>query len=397
MTAYLKRCSTPSGSSDLPSFSSLEALFREALKEKIFSGASLLLGTPETILLYKNWGYTRQNGSPVDFDTRFDLASLTKPLVTAALSMWAIHQNKLRPEDTLSSFFPRNLLPIEKREITLAHLLNHCSGLPPYKPFFRKLISIPVSQRASTLLQWILETPLLAPPEKESHYSDLGFILLGMLLERVLEKPPDRLASRFLFDPLKIGSLSFRPLEAHSPRQVTYKSQTGEREAPFISYAATEQCSWRGRLLEGEVHDENAYVLGGIAGHAGLFGTASGIYRWLQFLWNIERGTVRHAQWSASVLKTFWQRQNFVPHSTWALGFDTPSAAHSSAGDFFSSRSIGHLGFTGTSFWMDLEQEVIVILLTNRVYPTRENDKIRAFRPQLHNLMMKAFHELSRT
>jgi CubicO group peptidase (beta-lactamase class C family) len=143
-------------------------------------------------------------------------------------------------------------------------------------------------------------------------------------------------------------------------------------------------------MIVGEVHDENAFSLGGVAGHSGLFGIAQGAFILISFLWDICRDSLQNDAWSSEVVKDFWTRQNIVPQSTWALGFDTPSSSnYSSCGRFFSSRSVGHLGFTGTSFWLDLDQGILVVLLTNRVYPTRENNKIRQFRPMLHNLVMK--------
>ena len=143
------------------------------------------------------------------------------------------------------------------------------------------------------------------------------------------------------------------------------------------------------------MHDENAYCLGGVAGHAGLFGTARGICDLLRALWNIHNGGDASVALAPSVVRAFWMRQNLVPESSWALGFDTPSAAGSSAGTRFSSRSIGHLGFTGTSFWMDLEREILVILLTNRVHPTRTNDRIKLFRPVFHDVVMDCLYARS--
>ena len=153
-------------------------------------------------------------------------------------------------------------------------------------------------------------------------------------------------------------------------------------------FAATEQCPWRKRVILGEVHDENAYAMGGYSGHAGLFGTAEDVYTLVDMIRGHFLGA-RHDYLKSETLKEFFRRQRIVPESTWALGWDTPSDEGSSAGSYFSSRSFGHLGFTGTSVWMDLEKDVIVILLTNRIHPSRENEKIRTFRPQLHNLVME--------
>lgn len=379
--------------SDFPKLHEFDRLFREAIEEKAFSGAELLIGTPDRILLRQEWGLTRRDGQPIHRKTRFDLASLTKPLVTSTLCAWAVDRRIFEPDDSISAFFPQRWMPHAKKAITVRQLLNHCSGLAPYYPYYRALIAVPSPDRRSKLLHWILQSPLVAPPETESHYSDLGFVLLGMILEIATENRLDRLAHGTLFAPSGIDELEFEYLTAS-------QDPTSPPEMPCrdLSYfAATEDCPWRKRVLQGEVHDENAYCLNGTAGHAGLFGTASGVYSLLSYLWEIYLGKTCDERFSSASLKTFWSRGNLVPQSTWALGFDTPNEHQSSAGRYFSPVSVGHLGFTGTSFWMDLEQRVMVVLLTNRVHPSRENDKIRPFRPLVHNLAMEAFHEFSKT
>jgi CubicO group peptidase (beta-lactamase class C family) len=144
------------------------------------------------------------------------------------------------------------------------------------------------------------------------------------------------------------------------------------------------------------VHDENAYCLGGVAGHAGLFGTAHGVFDLLAFLWKVYRGGICDGFWRAEVVREFWTRQSAAPDATWMLGYDTPGLQNSSAGNYFSPRTPGHLGFTGTSFWFDLDREILVILLTNRVYPTRENERLKRFRPTIHNLVMETYHGTSK-
>ena len=363
----------------------IESLFREALINRAFSGASLLVATSERIVFEKSWGHTKRGGEPIEHDTMFDLASLTKSLVTAALCIRAVSQGVLSLDDRLDRFFLSSCLPAGKKVITVRQLLCHSSGLVPYQPFFQQLISVPVPARADTLLRWIFQTYLLAPPGKSCSYSDLGFILLGRILEEVYQQHLDCLSEIELFSPLGINSLIFSRLEV-PPDPSTVPTRLGNDS--FL-YAATELCPWRRRLLVGEVHDENAYCLGGVSGHSGLFGTARGVSLLLAFLWQVYIGSVRHNGWSSDVLQSFWTRQDKAAGNTWALGFDTPSPGKSCAGDVFSPTSIGHLGFTGTSFWIDLAQNVLVILLTNRVYPTRDNDKLQQFRPLLHNLIMK--------
>gem|GEM_PF-14741 len=371
--------------------SPIEDLFQNALKEKTFSGASLLVATPGKILFQGTWGHTRSGGAPVTPYTRFDLASLTKPLITVPLYMRAISRKSLDLDDPLSRFFPTALLPVEKKAITIGRLLNHCSGLPAYEPFYRTLIETPYAHRSAVLLSRILDTPLVDPPGKVCRYSDLGFLLLGIILEMVFESPLDSLAQQLLLQPMHNYELGYCRLKVFQDPTLLPERLAENRH----HFAATEYCSWRKRILEGEVHDENAYSLGGVAPHAGLFGTAHGVFRLLSYLWGIYRGAVEDPSWSAEVMSTFWKKQDAVPGSSWALGLDTPSPERSSAGIHFSPRSVGHLGFTGTSFWIDLEKEVMVVLLTNRVHPTRENDRLKAFRPLMHNLVMEAFHVLS--
>ncbi|MEN6484552.1 MAG: serine hydrolase domain-containing protein [Syntrophobacteraceae bacterium] len=368
----------------------LGPLFETALSVGTFSGASLLVASPERVLFEHCWGLTRSGGVPVTADTRFDLASLTKPLATASLCMWAVSQGILKLDAPLSRFFPMAILPLEKQGITLRHLLNHCSGLPPYEPFYLRLLETPPARRSQVLLSRILETPLTAPPGKICQYSDLGFILLGMILETVLEAPLDRLAGRLLFDPLGIDDLHFLRLDVPSADPTV---PPGRASAGSFTFAATELCPWRNRLLDGEVHDENAYCLSGVAGHAGLFGTARGVFTLAAFLWKVYRCRLCGSPFSSRVVEIFWKKPGMVPGSTWALGFDTPNCRDSSSGVHFSSGSVGHLGFTGTSLWMDLERNVMIVLLTNRVHPTRSNEKLKAFRPRLHNLVMETYHD----
>jgi serine-type D-Ala-D-Ala carboxypeptidase len=370
---------------------SVDQLFAQALAQKTFSGATLLVAKPEMILFYKTWGHTHQGGSRIDGHTLFDLASLTKPLIVAPFCMRAVSERKFALDDSLQLFFPSGLLTTATKAITIRQLLSHSSGLPAYEPFYRELIFLESSQRLETLLAKILRTPLQARPGTASCYSDLGFMLLTMVLEEVYDAPLDHLASPFILQGFD-DALGFCRLQVP-----TDPTTPPERLASDTGiFAATEYCPWRKRLLVGEVHDENAYCLGGVAGHAGLFGTAHGIYRLLANLWEAHHSSTRHSFWTPGVVEEFWTKQSAVPHSTWMLGFDTPSHQNSSAGKYFSPRSVGHLGFTGTSFWFDLDEEILIILLTNRVYPTRENERLKNFRPLLHNLVMETYYGVAR-
>jgi CubicO group peptidase (beta-lactamase class C family) len=295
-------------------------------------------------------------------------------------------------DETIEGAFPSKHIPEYKKPITGRQLLNHCSGLPAYRPYYEKLIHTPQADRSDTLLKWVLAEQLLAPPGRIACYSDLGYVVLQEILKVHYQADLDEAFSRYFLEPLGIRELGFRRLE-NVRDAVTRPEFTADRHP--LQFAQTEFCPWRRRLLEGEVHDENAYCMEGVAGHAGLFGTARGMHGLLRTLWHIHNGGDASVALAPSVVRAFWMRQNLVSESSWALGFDTPSATGSSAGTRFSSRSIGHLGFTGTSFWMDLEREILVILLTNRVHPTRTNDRIKLFRPVFHDVVMDCLYARS--
>jgi CubicO group peptidase (beta-lactamase class C family) len=180
-----------------------------------------------------------------------------------------------------------------------------------------------------------------------------------------------------LAQPLGLHGIGYRPLDGPCTLP-----------ASPTAYAATEACAWRGRVLAGEVHDENAWAMGGVAGHAGLFATAGALWSFVHAL--LETAAGRQDWLPAALLRQSWQRQLTPLDTTRALGWDTPTPGRSTAGEYFSPRSIGHLGFTGCSLWIDLEHQVTVILCTNRVHPSRQATGITGFRPAVHNLIMRA-------
>lgn len=367
----------------------LDAEFEAAISRGVFPGASLLVARRGAPVLERTWGSVETGGAPVTPIVRFDLASLTKALVTAPLCMIAAQGGYLDLDDTVSRFFP-GCVPEDKKAITVRNLLCHSSGLPAYEPFYRELMKLVPGQRREALTSMILQTPLDNPPGKAATYSDPGFMLLGLILEGVMGGRLDRLAGEFLFDPLGIDQLHFCPLD-------------GDREeapGPSRGFAATQFCPWRKRLLRGEVDDENCWALNGVAGHAGLFGTARGVFELLSFLWELYEGEASpffspgagrvRPLITPEIVRLFWTRSEL---GDWCPGYDTPSRkGYASGGRYISRKAVGHLGFTGVSFWLDLENRVLIILLTNRVHPTRKNDEIRQFRPLLHDIVMKALY-----
>ncbi len=361
----------------------LDAEFNAAVARGVFPGASLLIASNGVPHFERTWGRVELGGTAVNPSTRFDLASLTKPLVTAPLCMAAIAQGLIDLDDPLTRFFPPGSVPPDKQDITVKQLLSHSSGLAPYKPFYNELIKIPAESRRKALSAMILQTPLEAPPGKTANYSDLGFMVLGHILEMRMGGMLNQLANSILFAPQGINELHFCPILPEGALEEIIP-RTGEY------FAATQVCPWRKRLLFGEVDDENSWTLSGVAGHAGLFGTARGIFSLLSFLWNIYEGNITNKLLPGELVRLFWTRVGVPENSDWCLGYDTPSRKSSSAGRHFSRDTIGHLGFTGVSFWLDLQRGILVILLTNRVHPTRDNDEIRQFRPVLHDIIMEA-------
>ena len=222
--------------------------------------------------------------------------------------------------------------------------------------------------------------PLAVAPGEQVCYSDLGFILLGEAVERLAGKPLDRFCHEEIFAPLGLSSTFFVDLSRGSCRP---------RPASLHTLAATEDCPWRGRILCGEVHDDNAFAMGGVAGHAGLFSSAPDIHWFLRFLAR-GREDAEPDFLPGAIVREFLEAERPLAGQTHVLGWDTPSPRGSSSGRHFSARSVGHLGFTGASIWWDLEQDLHVVLLTNRVHPSRDNDAIRQFRPLVHDAAMEA-------
>jgi len=263
----------------------------------------------------------------------------------------------------------------DKERITLRLLLSHASGLREWEPFYSRLDEVPLGKRKEQVIEWILDSPLGFSPGSKTRYSDLGFMLLEWIIKRMTGRSLDQFVREEFYEPL--GANLF-----------LYDST---RPAPLeqTAFAATEFCPWRRRVLQGEVHDENAYAMGGYAGHAGLFGTAADVGTIGSFLLRCYNGSQEELL-RPDTVQTFFERQRHPRDTTWALGWDTPSRSGSSTGTFFSEKSVGHLGFTGTSLWIDLEKQVMVIFLTNRVHPSRENEEIKVFRPRIHDCIMDA-------
>lgn len=350
----------------------INSLLWKGVENGVFPGAVLLVSMKNDIIYYGSAGYLSitADRKPMKHGTIFDLASLTKPLVTTLCMMKLVDEGIIELDTPLSSL-PMGDIPQDKASITPRMLLNHCSGLTDWEPFYKELINKPLPERKKYVRELIIQSELKYRPLERTLYSDLGFIILEWIIESLTgASMKDFFIENFL-NPLGLERVFL--YDGELPQSVS-----GDMIAP------TEYCHWRNRLIHGEVHDENAYALGGYSGHAGLFGDAMGVYRICSMLLDHYTGR-RKDLLAPDIVRGFFKKQDIVNDSTWALGWDTPSDTGSSSGRYFSKNSVGHLGFTGVSVWMDLESLIISILLTNRVHPSRENNKIKEFRPLLHN------------
>lgn len=366
---------------------SMTKALNRAVAEGVFPGAVLLVRVRGNVVCHEAVGRVGLSSSDkhVHVGTIYDLASLTKPIATATAIVGLVEDGLLSLDQPVSFWFEE----LQERAVgsaTIRQLLHHSSGLPAWRPYYEELpptwVHPPgpseIETRKRSFLNRIGLEDLHYAPGTQSLYSDLGFLLLGLVVEQCTARSLADYCRERMYAPLQADPLFFidaigAPVGGHGDLQ---------------EVAPTEHDAWRGRLLQGEVHDENAYALGGIAGHAGLFGTVSALSvmagAWLQ-------GALgRKSLLPSSLVKECVVRQDGTPGSSWGLGWDTPSSP-SSSGSRFSPSSFGHLGFTGTSLWIDPSCELEVVLLSNRVHPTRRNNKIQDFRPYLHDLIYQEF------
>lgn len=361
-----------------PAHPDLVRLMEAGVAGRVFPGAALLVQARGQIVHLSCHG--RQSldppAGPVDRHTCFDLASLTKVLATTPLALLSVQRGRLALDQPVHSVLPGYAGP-GWSEITVRMLLDHTSGLPAWRAYYQEAASadvpLPSAAGRDFVRRRIAAEAPVAPPGQATVYSDLNFILLDEILEAVNGRATDALFSDWLAEPLGLADLFFVDLKA---------PMHAERARRGRAFAATERCPWRGRTLLGEVHDENAYAMGGVSGHAGLFGTVEDVGR-MANAWQASYFQ-SDALLDRDLTREFWRRTD-APSATRALGFDTPSPEGSQAGRHFGPRTVGHLGFTGTSLWIDPDRALIVVLLTNRVHPTRENEAIRQFRPALHD------------
>ena len=339
------------------------------LEEGAFPGGVLAVGHRGALVHLRPFGRLSygDDAPAVSADTVYDLASLTKVVATTTMAMILADERRLDLDSPVRDFLPR-FAGEGKEKVTVRHLLTHSSGIDWWAPLYEEV------EGQDAYVERIQAMDLVYEPGSRSKYSDLGLILLGEILERVAGEPLDAFVRRRVFEPLGMGDTLFRPGPELIPR-----------------VAPTEDDPWRGRVLRGEVHDENAFALGGVAPHAGLFSTAGDLARFVQMM--LYGGVFEHHRLFSRATAEAFTRPAGVPDSSRALGWDTKSPEGSSAGSLFSPGSYGHTGFTGTSIWIDPERELFAILLTNRVHPSRDNILIRKVRPAVADAVVRALVE----
>ena len=347
-------------------FLQVDNLIENAIGDSAFPGAVLLVSKDGVIIHEKAYGhYTYDPASPkVSINSIFDLASVSKVVGTTTAAMMLVDQGKLNFDEKVITFlaeFNNN----GKENITIRNLLLHNSGLAPFKKYYD------IYSTADEVVNAIMNLTPEQEPGSKYVYSDLGMITLKKVMEKVSGKSLDNYLEENLFKPIGMNSTMYNP-----PPELKDNCMPTELDD-----------FWRMRQLQGEVHDERAYMLNGIAGHAGLFSTAPDLAKFLQMI--LQKGNYQGKQYiKPETVGLFTKKQS--DQSSRGLGWDTKSPEGSSSGQYFDITSYGHTGYTGTSVWTDPTKNLFVVLLTNRVYPTRNNNKLSKYRPLIHDAIYQA-------
>ncbi len=347
---------------------SMRAVLGRALADSAFPGAYAVVGDARGTTIGLGAGRIdwAADAPRPDSTTLWDLASLTKVVGTTSAMLQLVAAGRVALDSPVVHYLPA-FAPADapgKARITVRQLMTHSSGLPSWRPLYKEATD------PAGALALALATKADSAPGRRYVYSDLNFITLGALVTRVTGEPLDAYLARHVFAPLGMRDTRYNPPAAELAR-----------------VAPTEYDPWRQRKLRGEVHDENAYALGGVSGHAGLFSTGPDLARLARAYLN--HGTLDGRRVFDSATVALFTRPQDTTVSRRALGWETPTGGNS-AGHYLSRRAFGHTGFTGTSMWMDPERGVYIILLTNRVNPTRRNTKVGGVRVALADAVMRA-------
>ncbi len=352
-------------------FSEVNNLMEQAISDSVFPGAVLLFGIDDSFLYEKSFGHYTYNktSQPVKTNSIFDLASVSKVVGTTSAAMILVDRGKLKLDEKVITYLPE-FNNNGKDKITVRNLLLHNSGLPAFKKYYDKYST------AKEVINDIMNLKLIYEPGTKYVYSDLGMITLQKVIEKITGTTLDKFLKKELFEPLGMNLTMYNP-------PCNLKQNCVPTEIDNF---------WRMRLLQGEVHDERAYLLNGVAGHAGLFSTAEDLSKFIRMLLN--GGVYNGKQIINKKTIDEWTTKQ-TKQSDRGLGWDTRSKEKSSSGKYFSMNSFGHTGYTGTSIWVDKDKKLFVILLTNRVYPTRKNRKIIKFRPVIHDAVYRSIFSVN--
>jgi serine-type D-Ala-D-Ala carboxypeptidase len=341
------------------------SILQKSIGSGVFPAASVSIIFRGKMVALKGLGrFTYQADSPnVTDETIFDLASVSKVVATTAMAMILYERGLLDLEMPVTTVVPEFARKdSRKKDVTFRMLLAHSSGLPAYEKLFLK------TQSRDALVAAALEMTLTADAGTRAEYSDIGFIILGIALERIADQSLDQFCQREIFGRLGMARTAFNP---------------GSSWRRSVVPTADDR-TFRKRVIQGEVQDENASVMGGVAGHAGVFSTAEDLAIFAYAMLRAGGAIAR-----PETIALFTRRESAPPRTSRALGWDTPSAT-SQSGKYFSPRSFGHLGYTGTSLWIDPERELSITLLTNRTWPDCHNQAIREVRPRFHDAVVEA-------
>ena len=365
MTKTLACFPAPSHDQQDTVFSNAFDLIRQAIADHAFPSASVAVTHMGNLVCLKTFGrYTYEPNSPeVTTASIFDLASVTKVVATTSMAMIFYERGLLDLDLPVVAVVAEFAGEDPRRDaVTLRMLLAHSSGLPAYEKLFLR------AHTRDELFAAACAVPLTANPGARAEYSDIGFIILGVALERIAEESIGHVCQREVFGPLAMTQTAFNPPPVW--RTATVPTMNDQ--------------SFRHRIIQGEVQDENASVMGGVAGHAGVFSTAQDIAVFAQAMLNRGRPLLR-----PETLAVFTRRESSPPGTSRALGWDTPSAP-SQSGKYFSAGSFGHLGYSGTSLWIDPERQLSITLLTNRTWPDCSNQAIQQVRPKVHDAIIES-------
>ena len=363
------------------------AFLEGGITARAFPACSLAVTLHGELVALKALGHFTYDPTspPVSTDSIFDLASVSKAIATTTMAMILYERGLLDLDAPVTAIVPEFAGDDPRRsEVTLRQLLAHSSGLPAYEKLYLR------AKTRDELLQAAYATELTATPGTRAEYSDIGFIILGIALERLADEPLDTFCQREIFGPLAMSHTTFNPAKSWRDRI----SPTANEDAfvePAVTWAGApaphSATTFRGRVIQGEVQDENASVLGGVAGHAGVFSTAGDVALFAHALLNGGYPILR-----PDTVKLFTRRESIPEGTSRALGWDTPSAP-SQSGKHFSPRSYGHLGYTGTSLWIDPDRQLSITLLTNRTWPDCRNQAIKQVRPAFHDAVIEAMEK----